>query len=107
MAALKTLGHEVILVGPAAFAQTRFGSSNSAIDSIKKLIPAWLYEPLEIAYNLKAFLRLRAAVRRHRPDIIYERFSLYLFAGVWVRRLTGLPFDPGSEFALVRGAGEK
>jgi glycosyltransferase involved in cell wall biosynthesis len=91
MKALKTLGHEVILVGPAAFAQTQFGGSNSAIDSIKKLIPAWLYEPLEIAYNLKAFLRLRSAVRRHRPDIIYERFSLYLFAGVWVRKLTGLP----------------
>ncbi|MES2254033.1 MAG: glycosyltransferase family 4 protein [Pseudomonadota bacterium] len=91
MKALKTLGHDVILVGPAAFAQTEFGGSNSAVDSIKKLIPAWLYEPLEIAYNLKAFLRLRAAVRRHRPDIIYERFSLYLFAGVWVRKLMDLP----------------
>ena len=91
MKALKTLGHEVILVGPAAFAQTEFGGSNSAVDSIKKLIPAWLYEPLEIAYNLKALLRLRTAVRRHRPDIIYERFSLYLFAGVWARKLMKLP----------------
>jgi glycosyltransferase involved in cell wall biosynthesis len=91
MKALRTLGHEVILVGPPAFAQAEFGSSNSAVDRIKALIPAWLYEPLEIVYNLKAFLRLRAAVRAHRPDIIYERFSLYLFAGVWVRRLMGLP----------------
>jgi glycosyltransferase involved in cell wall biosynthesis len=90
MAALKQLGHEIILVGPAAFARTDFGGSNSAVDRIKKLIPAWLYEPLEIAYNLKAYSRLRAAVRKHRPDIIYERFSLYLFAGVWVRRRTGL-----------------
>jgi glycosyltransferase involved in cell wall biosynthesis len=91
MAALKRLGHEVILVGPAAFAQTDFGGSNSAVDRIKALIPAWLYEPLEIAYNIKAYSRLRAAVRKHRPDIIYERFSLYLFAGVWLRRRTGLP----------------
>lgn len=91
MAALKQLGHEIILVGPAAFARTDFGGSNSAVDRIKRLIPAWLYEPLEIAYNLKAYSRLRAAVRKHRPDIIYERFSLYLFAGVWVRRRTGLP----------------
>ena len=82
---------KIILVGPAAFAQTDFGGSNSAVDRIKKLIPAWLYEPLEIAYNLKAYSRLRAAVRKHRPDIIYERFSLYLFAGVWVHRRTGLP----------------
>jgi glycosyltransferase involved in cell wall biosynthesis len=91
MAALKRLGHEIVLVGPAAFAQTDFGGSNSAVDRIKKLIPAWLYEPLEIAYNLKAYSRLRAAVRKHRPDIIYERFSLYLFAGIWVHRRTGLP----------------
>ncbi|MGZ5927587.1 MAG: glycosyltransferase family 4 protein [Rhizomicrobium sp.] len=91
MAALKRLGHEIILVGPAAFTQTDFGGSNSAVDRIKKLIPAWLYEPLEIAYNIKAYFRLRAAVRKHKPDIIYERFSLYLFAGVWVRRRTGLP----------------
>jgi len=91
MKALKTLGHDVILVGPAAFAETKFGGSNSAVDSIKKLIPAWLYEPLEIAYNLKAYLRLRAAVLQHKPDIIYERFSLYLFAGVWARKRFGLP----------------
>ena len=91
MGALKRLGHEIILVGPAAFAQTDFGGSNSAVDRIKALIPAWLYEPLEIAYNLKAYSRLRAAVLRHRPDVIYERFSLYLFAGVWVHRRTGLP----------------
>jgi glycosyltransferase involved in cell wall biosynthesis len=91
MAALKALGHDVILVGPAAFAETNFGGSNGLVDRIKVLIPAWLYEPLEIAYNVKAFFRLRAAVRQHKPDIIYERFSLYLFAGVWLRRLTGLP----------------
>ena len=91
MGALKRLGHEIILVGPAAFAQTDFGGSNSAVDRIKALIPAWLYEPLEIAYNIKAFLRLRAAVLKHRPDIIYERFSLYLFAGVWARKRLGLP----------------
>ncbi|MBN9546147.1 MAG: glycosyltransferase family 4 protein [Alphaproteobacteria bacterium] len=91
MKALTALGHEVILVGPAAFAETNFGGSNGLVDRIKALIPAWLYEPLEIVYNVKAFLRLRAAVREHKPDIIYERFSLYLFAGVWLRRVTGLP----------------
>lgn len=91
MKALKTLGHEVILVGPAAFAETKFGGSNSAVDRIKQLIPAWLYEPLEILYNLKAYRRLRAAVLKYRPDIIYERFSLYLFAGVWARKRLGLP----------------
>ncbi len=91
MAAFQRQGHEIVLVGPASFASTGFGGSNSAVDRIKRLIPGALYELLELAYNIPAFVRLWRAVRRHRPDVIYERFSLFLFAGLWVRRLTGLP----------------
>ncbi len=91
IAALQRQGHETILVGPASFATTGFGSSNALVDEIKRLIPAVLYEALEVAYSAKAFLRLRAAVRSHRPDVIYERFSLFLFAGIWVSRLSGIP----------------
>ncbi|PPQ38174.1 glycosyltransferase family 4 protein [Rhodopila globiformis] len=91
IAALERQGHETILVGPPGFTATAFGGSNPLVDRIKQAIPGALYELLEVAYNLKALLRLRAAVRRHRPDVIYERFSLFLFAGIWVRRLSGLP----------------
>ena len=91
IAALRRQGHEVILVGPAAFAATRFGASNAVIDRIKRWMPAALFELLEVAYNVKAFASLFRAVRAFRPDVIYERFSLFLFAGIWVRRLTGVP----------------
>jgi glycosyltransferase involved in cell wall biosynthesis len=91
IAALQRQGHETILVGPSSFMATAFGGSNPLVDRIKRLIPGALYELLEIAYSVKAFLRLRAAVRTHRPDVIYERFSLFLFAGIWMRRLSGLP----------------
>ena len=91
IAALRRQGHETILIGPASFGATEFGSSDRLIDAVKHFVPAALYEVLEIAYNIKAFLRLRAAVRRHRPEVIYERFSLFLFAGLWMRRLSGLP----------------
>jgi glycosyltransferase involved in cell wall biosynthesis len=91
IAALQRQGHETILVGPSGFTATAFGGSNPLVDRIKRLIPGALYELLEIAYSVKAFLRLRAAVRAHRPDLIYERFSLFLFAGIWMRRLSGLP----------------
>jgi glycosyltransferase involved in cell wall biosynthesis len=91
IAALREQGHEAILVGPPAFMATGFGGGNPLVDRLKQSIPAALYELLEIAYNAKAFLRLYAAVRTHRPDVIYERFSLFLLAGIWVRRLTGLP----------------
>lgn len=91
IAALQHQGHETILVGPPSLITTRFGGSNRLIDRIKRSMPGALYEILEIAYNLKAFLRLRAAVQAYRPDVIYERFSLFLFAGIWVRRLYSLP----------------
>src|SRR5271165_5288426 len=89
--ALQRQGHETILVGPPSLMRTGFGGSNPLVNRIKQSIPQTLYELLEIAYNAKAFLRLRAAVQAHRPDVIYERFSLFLFAGIWVRRLYGLP----------------
>jgi glycosyltransferase involved in cell wall biosynthesis len=91
IAALRRQGHETILVGPSSFMATGFGGSNPLVDRIKRLFPGALYELLEVAYNAKAFLRLRAAVRAHRPDIIYERFSLFLLAGLWMHRLSGIP----------------
>ena len=89
--ALTALGHETVLVGPPGLNSTGFGGSNPVVDWVKKIMPGAVYELLEIAYSVKAFFRLRAAVKEHKPDIIYERFSLFLFAGVWMRRLSGLP----------------
>jgi glycosyltransferase involved in cell wall biosynthesis len=91
IAALQRQGHETLLVGPPGLMATAFGGSNTTVDRIKRSIPMAVYELLEIAYNIKAFLRLRAAVQAYRPDVIYERFSLFLFAGIWARRLYGLP----------------
>jgi glycosyltransferase involved in cell wall biosynthesis len=91
LTALAAQGHEVMLVGPPGLTRTSFGGSSRLIDRIKQTMPAVAFELLEIAYNAKVFFRLRAAVRAHKPDIIYERFSLFLFAGVWVRRMSGLP----------------
>ena len=91
IAALHAQGHETILVGPAGFHQTAFGGSAGIVDRIKRAIPAWGFEVLELGYNIPAFFRLAAAIRRHRPDVIYERFSLFLLAGVWAQRLSRLP----------------
>jgi glycosyltransferase involved in cell wall biosynthesis len=91
IAALQRQGHETFLVGPSSFMKTRFGGSNPRVDRVKQWIPGALFEMLEIAYTVGAFLRLWRAVRTHRPDVIYERFSLFLFAGVWVRYFSALP----------------
>ncbi len=90
IAALRQQGHDTLLVGPASFADTGFGGSSAAVDAVKRAIPGAVFELLEVAYNAVAFVRLWRAVRAWQPDVIYERFSLFLFAGLWVRRLTGL-----------------
>jgi glycosyltransferase involved in cell wall biosynthesis len=89
--ALRGQGHEVVLVGPAQFTASGFGGEIGFIAMLKRLLPAAFYELLEFAYNVPAAWRLDAAVRAHRPDVIYERYSLLLMAGIWVHRLRKIP----------------
>lgn len=50
---------------------------------IKKKIPSLVYEMGEIGYNVVGFTILANAVRRRKPNFIYERYSLFnLSAGL-------------------------
>jgi glycosyltransferase involved in cell wall biosynthesis len=89
--ALRELGHEVILCGPAVVETESFGTPDQLGHGLRRLLPKAAYELLETGYNAVAFLRLLAAWRRHRPDALYERYNLFLVAGTWLKRLTGLP----------------
>ena len=88
---LRDLGHEVILVGPSSYQTMEFGGDSGLVSLLKRHLPASCYELLELAYNLRAFTRLHAAVSEHRPDVIYERFSLFVLAGILERKLRGIP----------------
>ena len=89
--ALRDLGHEVIVIGPAAIKNKDFGADSGLVRRLKDHLPPSLYELLELAYGTVAFVRLWFAYRRERPDIIYERYNLYLLAGTWLKRLVGIP----------------
>jgi glycosyltransferase involved in cell wall biosynthesis len=91
IAALRGLGHEVLLVGPTAFARASFGHDPKFLALAKRLIPNLIYELLEIGYNVPARLRLRRACKSFAPDVIYERYNLYLTAGIACARRLGLP----------------
>ncbi len=91
VAALRRQGHETVVVGPPGLMNARFGGGSRLVSRIKRLIPGALYELLELAYNIPACFRLSRAVRVHRPDVIYERYSLFLFAGLWMHHRSGLP----------------
>lgn len=89
--ALKELGHEIIMVGPTAVQKEEFGAEAGMVAVLKKYLPKFVYELLELAYAVKDYASLVRAVRKHRPDCLYERYNLYVPSGIWLKRRFKLP----------------
>jgi glycosyltransferase involved in cell wall biosynthesis len=89
--ALRALGHEVIIVAPPSIEKEDFGADAGLVALLKRYLPKWFYELMELGYSLVAYRRLAAAVRKHQPDCLYERYNLFLPAGVWLARRFKLP----------------
>jgi glycosyltransferase involved in cell wall biosynthesis len=92
VAALRAEGHEVLVVGPAAFEKAGFGGESPLIAAIRRLLPAFATELLELAYNIPAYRKLARAADQFRPDVLYERYNLFYLAGAWLARSRRLPF---------------
>lgn len=88
---LRKLGHEVLVVAPAAMERAEFGSDAGVVALLKRFIPKAAYELMELGYALVAYRRLKRAVLAFRPDCLYERYNLFLPAGVWIKRNFRLP----------------
>lgn len=89
--ALAARGHELVFVAPKLTEQSDFGGDGGLVARLKRHLPKAFYELLELGYSLVAYWKLHRAVKRHRPDCLYERYNLYLPAGVWLKRRFGLP----------------
>lgn len=89
--AFESLGYRVIKV--ALYAEEKVGtvSRTGILSRIISLLPRFVYELLEIGYNMFGVVRLLQAVRAHKPAFIYERYSLFNLCGVIVSRLTATP----------------
>ncbi len=89
--ALQEQGHEVRIVAPAQPAGGDMGAEVGWVRGLRAKLPKALYECLEIGYSLVAYARLARAIREFQPDVIYERYNLYLLAGLMAKRRFGLP----------------
>ena len=89
--ALKRQGHELIVVGPNVVDNSDFGAEGGWVPMLKKFIPGFAYELMEFCYAGLAYFKLSQAVKIHKPDCLYERYSLYMPAGVWLKRCFKLP----------------
>ena len=89
--ALKKLGHEIIMVCPEVAENSDFGSKGGLVPILKRFIPGFIYELMELGYSMYVYLKLKKAVKQHKPDCLYERYNLYNPAGVWIKRRFNLP----------------
>ncbi|MEC5216457.1 glycosyltransferase involved in cell wall biosynthesis [Actimicrobium sp. GrIS 1.19] len=90
--ALGALGHEVLVVGPAAIQhQGARGSRPSLLGRIKNAAPRLLFELMQLGYNIVVAHRLAKAIKQFKPHLVYERYALFNFAGVRVAKRYGIP----------------
>jgi glycosyltransferase involved in cell wall biosynthesis len=89
--ALRAEGHTVVESSPQIEGTTESGGSSGWVGRLKALLPRQVYELAELTYSWVAYRRLATAIKMDRPDGIYERYNLYLLAGVWAKKRFGLP----------------
>ena len=102
--ALEAEGHTVTVLSPPGVDPRRTAGATpldkgatkaSGIDRLWKFVscrfPQFLFEVSELAYNVYAFLRVAAAIRRERPAVLYERNAFFLIGGVLAARCFRVP----------------
>ena len=93
LSAFRHAGHEVELVALSQSnnGKTTTGSRQKLWKRLTDIIPNWLYEIMSLGYNIYGYRALRQAIRKKRPDFIYERYSLNTFCGSLVSKRLRIP----------------
>ena len=99
---LRQLGHQVSILSlpgadpeappaPVEPARRPSGGALKALLEQTRHFPEWLFELVELAYNLVALWRLRRRVAAQQAQLVYERYSLFMVAPLWWARRRGVP----------------
>jgi glycosyltransferase involved in cell wall biosynthesis len=89
--ALRSQGHEVRIVAPAAPSGPSMGGEVGWVRRLRSALPKAVYELLELGYSMLAYWRLARVSREFQPDVVYERYNLFLLAGVMLRMRRRIP----------------
>ena len=90
--AFRKLEHEVEVVALVKLDEANEEKTQGrSWNKLTRWIPAWLYEVMSLSYNLYGYLHLRRVIRSKKFDLIYERYSLNTFCGIWASRHFGIP----------------
>jgi glycosyltransferase involved in cell wall biosynthesis len=89
--AFRQLGHEVRVLSLIGEATNTTSSTQSRWSRVARLMPGFVYELGEMAYNLHGYLSLSRAVEEFHPDFIYDRYVSYNYSAVGTGRRYGIP----------------
>jgi len=70
---------------------TSKGGVLASIANLTKYTPEFIFEFIEIAFNFLSLFRVKKALKESNADMIYERYSLFLFATVWWAKKNNVP----------------
>ncbi|UPG92074.1 glycosyltransferase family 4 protein [Luteibacter aegosomaticola] len=83
--------HEGAVAGVRVATASGAPSGRGGLASLVTKLPGIVFEMFELIYNAVTFVRMRRAWRSEPPRLIYERYSLFLFATIWMARRRGIP----------------
>jgi glycosyltransferase involved in cell wall biosynthesis len=89
--AFRQLGHDVRVLSLIGEATNTTSTAQSRWSRVARLMPGFVYELGEIAYNLHGYRSLSRAVEEFRPDFIYDRYVSYNYSAVGTGRRYGIP----------------
>lgn len=90
--AFRGLGHHVDIVSLVELDEKREKKIKGKWwERLAFSVPRFVYELMELAYNIYGYRRLSKQIRKNRPDLIYERYALNTFCGIWASRRFGIP----------------
>jgi glycosyltransferase involved in cell wall biosynthesis len=90
--AFRDIGHEVemsALVGPEEGSRAKI--RGGVWRGMTRWAPNWLYELMGLIYNIFGYWRLCQVIQRKGIDLLYERYALNTFCGIWASRRFKIP----------------
>jgi len=88
----RKLGHEVVCVKSNNKKQKINYNYQKIFNYIRRTIPQTITEWFEISYSLVEFIKIFYLYKKYKPDILYERFNLFSISGIWIKRITNIPY---------------
>lgn len=88
--AFRKLGHNVEVVALTHGSRRQIYSRTPILSHLSPEMPI-IYEVMEWGYNLIGYYKLLQAIKKQRPDFIYERYNLFMIAGITASKHFEIP----------------